>query len=370
MITKKFVVIFLTVLMLLSLAGISASAANRTQDGLEVSFTTDKETYSKDETITATLTVKNTNESDITDVVLETVIPNGYEVDNVSSNTKQIEKLAVNETSELRVVYTSKLTGTISEDNKIGKNNENSAVIISIAVCCFLVLIIFVIKKKKIKGFLSIVISISVLSSVVAFLPLKADAVNEKQNSIEISQVIKVDKKDISLKGTVFYFQTNEADEYYNENAKVISVTKAKESDDVLSEQEVANLLFERGFNTETVVADYTMNGEYLDEAKIDEDSNEKHPIYKMLYGSKSEILWNIYVINGVVSAYPVSYNLVSNRQAVLLITETDTVTSYDYTSNQFYETIPKESVMIVRKVSKIDKETLDNLTVGGLSEL
>ena len=73
---------------------------------------------------------------------------------------------------------------------------------------------------------------------------------------------------------------------------------------------------------------------------------------------------------NGVVSAYPVSYNLVSERQAVLLITETDTVTSYDYTSNRFFETIPKESTMIVRKVSRIDKETLDSLTIGGLSEL
>ena len=89
-----------------------------------------------------------------------------------------------------------------------------------------------------------------------------------------------------------------------------------------------------------------------------------------MLYGSETELLWNIYVINGVVLAYPVSYNLVSERQTVLLITETDTVTSYDYISNRFYETIPKESAMIVRKVSKIDKKTLDNLTVGGLSKL
>lgn len=160
------------------------------------------------------------------------------------------------------------------------------------------------------------------------------------------------------------------ADEYYNQNAKVISVTKAKESDKVQSEQEVTKLFSERGFSAEGISAEYTMDGKYIEEEKKDEDSTERHPIYKMLYASKSEILWNIYVINGVISAYPVSYNLVSERDAVLLITENDTVMSYDYTSNQFYETIPNESAMIVRKVSRIDKETLDNFTIGGLSKL
>lgn len=160
------------------------------------------------------------------------------------------------------------------------------------------------------------------------------------------------------------------ADEYYSKNAGVISVTKAKESDKVQSEQDVTELLADRGFDTENIVTDYTMDGDYLDETEIEDSSAEKHPLYKMLYVSESEILWNIYLINGVISAYPVSYNLVSKRDAVLLITETDTVMSYDYTSNQFYETIPKESAMIVRKVSRIDKETLDNFTIGGLSEL
>ncbi len=160
------------------------------------------------------------------------------------------------------------------------------------------------------------------------------------------------------------------ADEYYSKNAEVISVTKAKESDKVQSEQEVTELLADRGFDTENIVTDYTMDGDYLDETEIEDSSTEKHPLYKMLYVSESEILWNIYLINGVISAYPVSYNLVSERDSVLLITESDTVTSYDYNSNQFFETIPNESEMIVRKIEKIDKEALDNLTIGGLSEL
>ena len=158
--------------------------------------------------------------------------------------------------------------------------------------------------------------------------------------------------------------------DYYKENAEVVSVIKAKESSNVLSGQEVTKLLSDRGFDTENVVADYTMDGDYLNESVINENDTEKHPLYKMLYNSKTEILWNIYIINGAIYAYPVSYNLVSERDAVLIITENDTVTSYDYNTNQFYETIPKESVIIVKKVNKINKKTLDTLTIEGLSEL
>lgn len=160
------------------------------------------------------------------------------------------------------------------------------------------------------------------------------------------------------------------AEKYYSEHAEVISVTKAKESAKVQSEKDVTELLSDRGFETENIVTDFTMDGVYLDESEIEDSSTEKHPLYKMLYASESDILWNIYIINGVVAAYPVSYNLVSERDAILLITESDTVMSYDNSSNQFFETVPKESEMIVRKVGKINKETLDKLTIGGLSEL
>lgn len=394
--------------MVFSVAALNVSAATTTQDGLEVSLTTDKEAYSKDEKITATLSVKNTNESVVTDIAMETIIPDGYEVADGTKNNKQLDKLAPNETTELKVAYVEKSKGEVSQDSQVSQESQKSevstvnhsgetintgdttvqfAIIIPIVVCS-LALVIFVIRKKKIKGFLSIAVSISVIGSAIAFLPFNANAVKENHKIVSVAQAIKVNNKDFTIKANVTYtfvmeevsqvseasevseISANEADEYYNQNAEVISVTKAKESADVLSEKEVTKLLADRGFNTENVVVDYTMDGEYLNEAEIDENSTEKHPLYKMLYGSESKILWNIYVINGVVSAYPVSYNLVSDRQAVLLITETNTVTSYDYISNQFYETIPKESAMIVRKISKIDKEALDNLTIGGLSEL
>ena len=103
MLTKKIAAIFLTVLMLFSLAGISASAATTTQDGLEVTLTTDKTEYTKNEQITATLNVKNTNSEVVSNVTLETVVPTGFKVVDNASSTKSIGALNTGVEEELTV---------------------------------------------------------------------------------------------------------------------------------------------------------------------------------------------------------------------------------------------------------------------------
>ncbi|MBR1680361.1 hypothetical protein IJ707_01065, partial [bacterium] len=185
--------------MVFSVAALNVSAATTTQDGLEVSLTTNKEAYSKDEKVTATLSVKNTNSTDVTGVAMETIIPDGYEAADGTKNNKQLDKLAPNETAELKVVYAAKSKSEVSQDSQVSQESQNSevsnvspsddtintgdttvrlAVIIPI-IACSLVLIIFGIRKKKLKGFLSVAISISVIGSVIAFLPFDADAVDE-----------------------------------------------------------------------------------------------------------------------------------------------------------------------------------------------
>ena len=57
--------------------------------------------------------------------------------------------------------------------------------------------------------------------------------------------------------------------------------------------------------------------------------------------------------------AFPVSYNDQSDRGAPVMITEDDTVMSYDCYSNKFYETIPKDSELIVVNISKINDEKI-----------
>ena len=79
-IAKKLTALAVSSLMMFSVAGITASAATVTQDGLNVSLTTDKTEYKKDEAITATLTVENTGGASVKDVKLENIVPEGYEV--------------------------------------------------------------------------------------------------------------------------------------------------------------------------------------------------------------------------------------------------------------------------------------------------
>ena len=126
---KRLSAVAVSAVMMFSITSVNVFAASIIQDGLEVSLTTDKETYAKDEKITATLSVKNTNESDVTDITMETVIPNGYEVTDGTKNNKQLDKLAPNETTKLKVVYAAKSSGEVSQDSQVSQESKNSEVI-------------------------------------------------------------------------------------------------------------------------------------------------------------------------------------------------------------------------------------------------
>ena len=53
-----------------------------------------------------------------------------------------------------------------------------------------------------------------------------------------------------------------------------------------------------------------------------------------------------------------------------VMLSEEDTITSYDSTTNKFYVNIPNADILTVKKVDKIDAETLDKLTYGELDKL
>ena len=75
---KKIPVFLLTMILCIGLVAMPALATSSSQDGLEVTLTTDKESYSQGEQIVATLTVTNTNDFVVNNVSLESVIPEGY----------------------------------------------------------------------------------------------------------------------------------------------------------------------------------------------------------------------------------------------------------------------------------------------------
>lgn len=163
----------------------------------------------------------------------------------------------------------------------------------------------------------------------------------------------------------------SEADDYYWDNAKeVISVMDVNESENVPTEAEVTEILKERGFVDYPITCKYAMDGTYNGEDETTEGSIEKHPMYETYYISAVGEVWTVFVVNGQIIVNPASFNLESELESQLLISESERIISYDDESNKFYETIPKKSAVIVKTVERIDAKTLDRLTIEEINNL
>jgi len=167
-----------------------------------------------------------------------------------------------------------------------------------------------------------------------------------------------------------FKVESTDADEFYEQNSHIISTVDVNNSDVVQTETELCENLAVRGFEDYPVTTEYSMNGEYFDATTISEASSEKHPIYQTYYVTANGEVWTIFIINGSVMANPVSYNMQSGLGVQVIISESETVTSYDCTTNKFYETIPDKSELFVKVVEEINAETLESLTFEVIDDL
>ena len=123
---KKCGVLFLTVLLCITMMAVPALAASDSQDGLEVTLTTDKEKYSKSEEIAATETVTNTNDTAVSNVSLENLIPEGYKLADGSEAAKQVESLDAGETVSLTVTYVAKESDADEDKPNTGDDNKGN----------------------------------------------------------------------------------------------------------------------------------------------------------------------------------------------------------------------------------------------------
>ncbi len=156
----------------------------------------------------------------------------------------------------------------------------------------------------------------------------------------------------------------SDIDPYYSEKSDVISVTKAEESDNVMTGEEVCKTLEERGFTEFEVENYYSISGEmFEEESYVQRDSTDKIPYCQTYYVNSNNELWTIFIIDGAVMAMPVSYNLESELGVQVVFSEKDSVVSYDSESNSFYETIPYESELKVINAGQIDVKLLDKFT-------
>ena len=359
---KKLLVVMLFMTVLWSVSGIIVSAASVVQDGLECTIAADKENYAKNETICVNISVKNTQHTAVEKLTIESFIPDGYKLDEKSQNTLHIDVLSPDETAELKVSYLSESSGSF---------------ILYILLFAGLLLItgaviLAVVLRKKHAGKLIVLLlisSVTVFGFSVQPPTVKAEGLNEK--NVTLSQKITLDGKEQSIRAEVRYSLSDniDADEYYSQNAEIISITDAALSEKVPTEQEAEALFSDRGFEGYSIKTEYDTDGTaYGKQMNIGSHPDRKHPLYELYYNSEKEMIWTIYLVNGTVYAYPVSYNLVSQRTAPLLVMESDTVMSYDSDSNQYYETIPNKESVITVKVERIDTETLNHLDMEGLA--
>ena len=216
-------------------------AASLSQDGLEVTLTTDKESYSQDDQIVATLTVTNTNDFAVSHVSLENVIPEGYKLADGSEVTKQVESLESGESATLTVTYVTDSvndnesdpssgnnagngensgagTGNNSGSSSSGSNAGNTNSVIAtgdnsnimfwgllLVMVSAGIITILILKKKNGKKLLYLLLCVTMVGSLVTGVSTKVYAEESNSSHINIEHIIVVDGEELSIRGIVNY---------------------------------------------------------------------------------------------------------------------------------------------------------------------
>ncbi|MBE7032945.1 MAG: hypothetical protein E7406_01815 [Ruminococcaceae bacterium] len=159
-----------------------------------------------------------------------------------------------------------------------------------------------------------------------------------------------------------------DAEEYHKNTSDNLTVLNAFDSQSIHSESEAYENLTQRGFDQSPITTDYDMDGTYTGEATISSYSSRQHPIYQTYYTAANGDIWCVFEVNGSVFAYPLFYDSDAQPEALTVLSETDTFTSYDGNTNNFFIKTPYESEMLIKQVSRIDAGTLDSIEIGGIN--
>ncbi len=161
-----------------------------------------------------------------------------------------------------------------------------------------------------------------------------------------------------------------DADEYYEDNSDVLEVTEVSDSEIMYTESDVYAFLEERGFADYPITTTYSTTGEYSEPDEISSSSSKEHPVYEVLYVAANGDKWTVTVTNSTITAYPLTYNENASGNVQTIISESESIISYNSRTNKFYETIPHKDVLQVKVVTLINAETLESLTSGEIEKL
>ncbi len=151
-------------------------------------------------------------------------------------------------------------------------------------------------------------------------------------------------------------------------NAQILEILESQDAMPYQSEENVALLFSQRGFDPNMVTYAYSTDGTFSPDSTIDVNSAEGHPTYTGYYLSSDEYLWTIQYCNESFYALPVSYRLSSNAECEIIVSETEYITAYDVDENSFYQYVPDKSACEIITISYINADALDKLAEKELS--
>ena len=221
---KKIASLFLTLLLVLCVflaLPINVSAASiETQDGFEVTITTDKTEYTANEDIQVKVNIKNNNTYKAEDISIETLLPEGLvlkngnltatDIDieagasysasvvaNLSDELKNNEETKPQETTNQ--VNTTK-PGNIQDTNTLKTGNESNIVLWIVLLVVAAACIFLAVKYKKTTQMMSLFLCFTM---VLTMLPMTAFAAENNIATITADTTITVDGKEYNLKTNV-----------------------------------------------------------------------------------------------------------------------------------------------------------------------
>ena len=217
-------------------------------------------------------------------------------------------------------------------------------------------------KDKKPLIVLAVAFAFVAVVLVVVLLFMGKDKVSEEETTTQAAYVANNNQPT--------YIEPIDIDKYFEERAEVISVLSVKDSENVLTLENVIEELESRGFTNVEVTPVFTMNGGYLDENEASEQGGGQYPMYTAQYVTPNGEFWTISVINNQFTANPVSYQLQSDATVSILISEEENIISYDSIGNRFFIIKPYEDSVTIKIVDRIDSATLDALTAEEIENL
>lgn len=212
---RKFVVMAMVVMLCVGLMAIPAYASQISQDGLDVVLTTDKGSYAQGETITETLTVRNTKDTTVFDLRLEIQIPAGYVPADDQSTVMYVETLEAGETAAFTVTFVEDYTkpGASADQDQTAeeaadtKSHEAQKKAYNVlfwlaAVGIFAIVILLAVLAKRIFVF---VLCLCMVGAMLGGVPGQVSAAGSRPGAVDVETTITTGGEDVELGASVEY---------------------------------------------------------------------------------------------------------------------------------------------------------------------